>query len=320
MLVSIASATIQLLACGLQLCLSPACFRVAQFLIELQSACMYSAAAGPVLPDRVRAYLEEVVHTCGDHGRALVSVVIFGSAVIGGWSDTVSDVDVILILPDGVLQADRNALREKVERIETSHGLRRDSGFPKGALERLVDRITANVRSFFICTRGDLLSGSIGRILDLPSSQAVFVDRAVLANIVASGKTVWGEDLLSRIPVAPIRRFDVLKAFFGLFSQALLSASVFPLLPGATKYAMGALKRSVHNCFFCFELRRASLEEEIGFFTRRGGPKGALIQLLALRRDYRESFTFVLSCIPTLVRLHLRTAIDNRFPRQNPVS
>src|ERR1700731_1228054 len=63
----------------------------------------------------------------------------------------------------------------------------------------------------FICTRGDLLSGNIGRILRLHPSQTIFVDRVVLANIVASGITVWGEALLPPVPVAPIRRFDVFK-------------------------------------------------------------------------------------------------------------
>ena len=79
---------------------------------------------------------------------------------------------------------------------------------------------------------------------------------------------------------------------------------------------MGALKRSVHNCFFCYELRRASLEEEIGFFERRLGSNRTLSQLLALRREYRNSFAFVAGCIPTLARLHLRTSIDNQFPRE----
>jgi len=79
---------------------------------------------------------------------------------------------------------------------------------------------------------------------------------------------------------------------------------------------MGVLKSSVHGCFFCYERRRVSLEEEISFFERRLGLSRALIQLLALRREYRNSFVFVVCCIPTLVRLHLRTSIDNRFPRE----
>ena len=82
-----------------------------------------------------------------------------------------------------------------------------------------------------------------------------------------------------------------------------------------TKYAM-AVKRSVHNCYFCYELRRASLEEEISFFEHRLGSNRTLTQLLALRREYRTSFIFVVCCIPTLVRLHLRTSIDNRFLRE----
>ena len=83
-----------------------------------------------------------------------------------------------------------------------------------------------------------------------------------------------------------------------------------------TKYAMIVLKSSVHSCFFCYELRRASLEEEVSFFERRLGSNRTLIQLLALRHEYRTSFPFVVCCILTLVRLHWRTFIDNRFPRE----
>src|SRR5262249_21213397 len=125
-----------------------------------------------------------------------------------------------------------------------------------------------------------------------------------------------GESMLPLIPVEPIRRFDVFKALFSLFPMALLCAAIFPLHPGMTKYAMGVLKSSVHNCFYCYELRRAPLEEEIGFFERRLGANRTLIQLLDLRREYQNSFKFVVRCIPTLVRLHLRTSIDNRFPRE----
>jgi hypothetical protein len=146
--------------------------------------------------------------------------------------------------------------------------------------------------------------------------QAIFVDRTVLANFVASGVAVWGEALLPLIPVAPIRRFDVFKALLSLFPMTILCAAIFPLHPGMTKIAMGVLKSSIHSCFFCYELRRTSLEEEISFFERRLGPNRALIRLLDLRREYRNSFPFVVSCIPTLVWLHLRTFIDNRFPKE----
>jgi predicted nucleotidyltransferase len=270
----------------------------------------------PPIPPRVQAYLEELVRTCGGSGRALVSIVLFGSSATGGFSATASDVDLILIVSDGTSEEDRRRLREAAERIEALHGLRENHAHPQGSLKAFVEKVTANVRSFFICTRSDLLSGRVERILDLRPSQALFVDRVVIPSIVTSAVTVWGEDLLSQIPMLPIRRFDVFKAFFGFSCQALLSAAVFPLLPGATKYAMGTLKRSVHNCYFCYHGRRASLEEEVNFFQRQLGSFSTLVHLLALRGEYRRSFDFVIRCVPTLVRLHLRTVLDNRFPRE----
>jgi hypothetical protein len=113
----------------------------------------------------------------------------------------------------------------------------------------------------------------------------------------------------------PIRRLDVAKAFFGLFNQVLFTAMVCPLLPGATKYAMDALKRSIHNCHFCYKLRPAPLTEEVAFFEQRHRRSSALTRLLSLRTEYRPSFGFVLGCLPAIARLHLRTACDNQFPR-----
>lgn len=274
-----------------------------------------AAAAAPPLPPRVQAYLEALVRTCAGSGGALVSVILFGSAVRGGFSAAASDVDLILIVPDEASKEDRRRVRENAERIEALHGFRTDTGRPPGRLEALVEKLTGNASSFFVCTRGDLLSGRIGRILALRPAQALFVDRVVLASIMASAVTAWGEELLPRVPVPPIRRFDVFKALFGFSCQVLLSVAVFPVLPGATRYAMGALKRSLHNCYFCYHARSASLEAEIAFFQRRLGPSGTLVELLALRREYRRSFPFVLRCLPTLVRLHLQTASDNRSPR-----
>jgi hypothetical protein len=136
--------------------------------------------------------------------------------------------------------------------------------------------------SCFVCTRGDLLSGDVARVLDLGPLEAPFVDRIIFASIVASAVTVWGEDLLPRVPVPSVRRFDILKAMFALSSQVVLSAATFPALPDATKYAMGALKHSLHSCFFCYHRRTATTDEEIDFFQRRLG-QSSVGDLLTLR-------------------------------------
>jgi predicted nucleotidyltransferase len=245
----------------------------------------------------------------------LVSVVLFGSAAKGGFSEEVSDVDLIIVLSDGASRTQRRRLGEDVARLEAVHGLRPATSHPAGGLRALIDRVMAHGFSSFVCTRGDVISADVGRVLDLRPLEALFVDRIVFASIVASAVTVWGEDLLPRVAVPSIRRLDVFKALYGFSGQVLASAVMFPVLPDATKYAMGTLKHSLHSCFFCYHGRTAALEEEIDFFQRRLGSSQALVELLALRRKYRRSFAFVIRCLPILVRLHVRTARDNRFPR-----
>src|SRR5215210_6882357 len=134
-----------------------------------------SAAAPPIPP--VQSYLEALVRACVESGRAPVSVVLFGSAATGGFSATVSDVDLILVVADSTSVEDKRRLRDTVERIEALHGFRENSVSRQGPLEAFVEKVTANVRSFFVCTRSDLLSGRVEQILDLRPSQALFVDR-----------------------------------------------------------------------------------------------------------------------------------------------
>lgn len=276
---------------------------------------LIGGAAAGMLPARVQTYLDALVQTCAPDRAPLVSVVLFGSAAKGGFSGDVSDVDLIIVVPDGASRAKRRRLGEDVARLEAFHGLRPATTHSPGGLRALIERAMGHGFSCFVCTRGDVISGDVARVLDLRPLETLFVDRIVFASIVASAVTVWGEDLLARVPVPSVRRLDVFKALFVFFSQVLLSAVAFSALPDATKYAMGALKHSLHSCYFCYHRRTAALEVEVDFFRRRLGASQTLVDLLALRGEYRRSFAFVIGCLPTLVRLHVRTARDNRFPR-----
>jgi predicted nucleotidyltransferase len=275
---------------------------------------MSLAASGIQFPDRVEAYLDALVQTSAEDRQAFVSLVLFGSAAKGGFSGDVSDVDVIIVVPDAASHTQRRRLAGNVARIEAVHGLRQAAASSPRVPQALIERAVGHGLSCFVCTRGDLLSGDVARVLDLGPLEAPFVDRIIFASIVASAVTVWGEDLLPRVPVPSVRRFDILKAMFALSSQVVLSAATFPALPDATKYAMGALKHSLHSCFFCYHRRTATTDEEIDFFQRRLGPIQALGDLLTLRRQYRQSFAFVIRCLPAILRLHVRTVRDNPFP------
>jgi len=263
----------------------------------------------------IDAYLEDVVRICSVPGGSVVSTVLFGSVSRGGYEVAVSDVDLLLVLHDDVSAEDRRRVRDGVAALESVHGLARRTPPRRSVLEVFASRITANERAFFICTRSDLLSGRPSRILGISPAQAAFVDRIAIPSLLASAVVLWGEELLSQIPLPPIRRLDVGKAFFGLFSQVLFCAAVYPALPGATKYAMDAMKRSVHSCYFCHRGCSAPLTAEVAYFEERYGGSLTLTQLLLLRREYHPAFGFVLKCLPTIAGLHLRTALGNRFPQ-----
>lgn len=259
----------------------------------------------------VEAYVDALVRMCALIEQPLVSLILFGSAASGGFSSASSDVDLVIVVPDHATPDHKRRLRAEVVRLEIAHGLR--PAQPKGLLRARIERAVGHLFSCFICTRGDLISGDVVRILGLQRWEGVFVDRIVLASIIASAVTVRGEDLLPAILVPPVRRFDVFKALFGFSCQIVLILETFPFLPDATKYAMGVLKHSVHSCFFCYHRRTGTLEEEVDFFDRRLSGSQILGELLSLRRQYRKSFGFVIRCLPTLVRLHRRAARDNRF-------
>jgi hypothetical protein len=219
------------------------------------------------------------------------------------------------VLADGAAAGERAKIQEQVAQLEVAHGLAEERA-GDGRLEAFVGRAGGNTLSCFVCTRSDLLSGSIARVLGLRPAEAALADRIVFASIIGSGRTVWGEDLLSRVPVPPIRRVDVFKALFGFLNLLALITASYAVLRGATRHAMGALKRSLHSCYFCYHGRTDSLAREVEFFVERLGERSTLRELLVLRTDYRDSPGFVLRCAPEIVRLHLATARDNRFPRQ----
>jgi predicted nucleotidyltransferase len=266
------------------------------------------------MTNRVQEYLEAVVHLHIGGAISLVSVVLFGSAASGAFSES-SDVDLIIVIPNETTHEDRRILRGAVADLEIRHGLRLPEGRPKNPLEMFAEHVAGHAHSCFFCTRGDIISGDVARVFGLRAAEEMFLERMFLASVIVSAKTVWGEDLLSLVPLPSIRHLDVFKALFRLTGLVVFSAAAFPVLADATRYAMSALKHSLHSCYFCYHLRTASLDEEIAFFNSRLGQSSPLLELLSQRREYHRSFAFVLRCLPMMLRLHLRTAWDNRFPR-----
>jgi Nucleotidyltransferase domain len=266
------------------------------------------------MSSRVQEYLDGVAQLHPGGVISLVSVILFGSAASGAFSES-SDVDLIIVIPDKTSPEDRRLLHGAVTDLEIMHGLRFPESQPKNPLEKFAEHAGGQAHSFLFCTRSDLISGDVARIFGLRASERVFLERTFLASVIVSAKTVWGEDLLSLVPLPSLRRLDVFKALFRLTGLILLSAAAFPVLPDATRYAMGALKHSLHSCYFCYHMKTAPLHDEVAFFNVRLGRSRTLVELLNQRQEYHRSFAFVLRCVPILFWLHLRTVWDNQFPR-----
>jgi predicted nucleotidyltransferase len=264
------------------------------------------------MPNRVQRYLDAVTQL---RAISFVSVILFGSAATGALSES-SDVDLILVIPKETSQEDRRLLRHAVTDLEISHGLRLPESRRRNPLEVFAEHAGGHAHTCFLCSRDDLVSGDVGRVFGVRAAEKVFLERTFFASVMVSATTVCGEDLLSFVPLLPLRRRDVFKALFRLAGLVVFSVAAFPVLPDATKYAMGALKHSLHSCYFCYHLRTATIDEEVTFFHARLGRSRALLDLLSQRQEYRRSFLFVLRCVPVLFRLHFQTVRDNHFPRE----
>ena len=263
---------------------------------------------------RVQQYLDEVTQLHLKGAISLVSVILFGSAASGAFSKS-SDVDLIIVVPEETSPEDRCLLRAELIELEIMRGLRVPDRRTKKPLESFAERAGGHEHSCFLCTRVDLISGDVARIFGLRGAEEMFLERTFLASVIVSAQTVWGEDLLSFVPLPSLRRLDVFKSLFRSTAFILFCAAAFPVLSDATKYAMSTLKHSLQSCYFCYHMTSAPLNDEVAFFSARLGRDEMLQDLLNLRNEYHRSFTFVLRCVPILFRLHLCTLRDIRFPR-----
>jgi Nucleotidyltransferase domain len=266
------------------------------------------------MDNRVQQYLNGVTQLRPNGAISLVSVILFGSAACGAFSQS-SDVDLIIVIPAETSPEDRRILRAAVTNLEIRHGLRLPESRPRNPLEVFAEHAAGHAHACFICTRDDLISGDVARIFGLRGAEQMFLERMFLASVIVSAKVVWGEDLLSLVPLPSLRRLDVFKSLFRSTAFILFCAAAFPLLSDATKFAMSTLKHSLHSCYFCYDMKTISLNDEVAFFNTRLAGDKTLKDLLNQRKEHHRSFTFVLRCVPILFRLHLRTLRDNRFPR-----
>ncbi|HKQ52212.1 MAG TPA: nucleotidyltransferase domain-containing protein [Pyrinomonadaceae bacterium] len=273
-------------------------------------------ASVPGLPNQARGYLDEVLKFADEREQAVVSVILFGSARKGGFSQGVSDVDLIVVLADEVSRKMKRRLKGDLAALELKHKLRER---PKSRIEIIrmwVDKIAGQFKSQFICYRRDFLSGNTAAAFGInPFLESLILSTHIaFASIVTSAKTIWGEDLLRDAHLPVLTKGHLAKNYIGFFMLNAGALLAFPLIPNATKYSMSAFKWMIHCCHFCSTLKSARLEEEVEFFRGQVEEDACLTELLSLRQEYRPSLRFVWNCFRVIRELYILTVRVSKFP------
>ncbi len=269
------------------------------------------------LPINLIEYLDEVRRMADKKSYGIVSIGMFGSIIVGGFSRYVSDVDLLVVLADGVPRKSKHAISCELEALEIKHGLRE---YPTSRLKHIYsvcDRKIGGFNSITICYKRDLLSENAAAIFDVnPVAEFLLVSwhTFIFSQIIVTTKTIWGEDFISHLHLPAITKGHLIKNCILNLIRNVCSFLGYPILPNATKYAMSILKGFIQNCYFVYTSRTAPIEEEIDFFRTKLGERKAFTQLLLLRREYRSSLGFIASCFRVLVQLYAVTVRENKFP------
>lgn len=265
----------------------------------------------------IRDYLDAVRQTADRRRQDIVSIWIFGSASIGGFSSAVSDVDLMIVLADDVTQDMKSDIRCEFEALECKHGLR---ACPNGRLEHLsavCDQKIGGFKSLTLCYRRDLLAGNVSAVFEA-NALAELVNNTThlfcFASIVNSAQTIWGDDLVPRIPIPAITKKHFFKTLIVHLLRNACAFLGYPILPNGTKYSTAILKGFLHDCYFIYKAKGAPIEEEINFFRTKIGESKVFAQLLSLRGTYRPSPEFIIRCFRVMARLYTVTLRDNTFP------
>jgi predicted nucleotidyltransferase len=267
------------------------------------------------LPVKVRDYIDELLKIANERSPDIVSISVFGSVAKGGFSPSVSDVDLIVALADEVPQKTKGLISSNLAALELKHRLRE---YPKSKTEIVysqIDRMAGQFKSHFVCYERELLSGNSAAVFGWhPLAESFFSTRIGFANIITSAKTIWGKDLLNQVHIPPIRKWHLTNNCLSFLTLNAIAFLTFPILPNATKYSMSVLKWMLHNCHFCYTLKAATIEEGVEFFRTKLENNRALVELLSLRREYQPSLKFVKECFRMLVHLYVVTVRENKFP------
>lgn len=265
---------------------------------------------------KLREYLEELVGYFNAADVGVVSLIVFGSAVTGGFSNQNSDVDILVVIDDGTPKKYKKSVLQQIKKLEVKYGFAEDVNNPFKKIRQSFLHMMSLKLSHFICYKRDFIGGRFARIfhISLLLQFMASASKIAFAGLLQSAQTFWGADLLKQVHIKPIRKRHLLMSFVSVFNISLAAFFLYPFSGKATKMAMGALKAAIHNCSFCYGLSNAPLSDKTAFLISKFPQKQVLQDFLLLRNEYKNSFRFVSGVIGIIGRIYLKTLKEISFP------
>lgn len=259
------------------------------------------------MPEKERRFLADLVSRCqGKIGEELVSVLLFGSAVKGGFVEGVSDFDMIIVVNDGLTSGEMNDLASEVERTSSEHDMVGSTSEGFRGIPRFIMRESGMFVSYFICREREFLSGDFSRIFHAnPLLMRLIVPKGIVfGNVLKGLERAYGKDVVSDARMPSPTKTDVLKSMVMNELLVLLSLIYHPFTQDATKLAMEATKWSVFAASYWMTGESRSLSEGIGILSEKGISAGLLRRLDELRNEYRRDWSFTFSTLKEIPKIH----------------
>ena len=254
------------------------------------------------LPMNIQLFIEEIAGKLLKYD--LISIFIFGSREF----TEVSDVDLIFVVK-GIEKHEMKKIKYELKSVEIKYGLRNLRDEFIGSFLNHLEEETGMFCSNFICTPQDLIEGNFSKIFNT-NKFFTFLSptNIVLSNVFQNLEILYGEDITNFLPKFRISYFQIIKSVIMCSALSFLSILLLLFSKEATKYAMEAVKWSLHNTYFYNYRNSMTIDRLISFFIKTG--YNDLNKLKKLRLKYRRDVFFNLHSLPLVIKLHINCILN----------
>jgi len=269
--------------------------------------CNNKDSSKSILSKETITYLDNLLRICNEIVKEnLISILLFGSMVKGGFIKGVSDFDTIVVVDDRVTKNQIINIGQRISSMmdATSASISEPKYFE--GIPKIIMKESGMFVSPFVCRESEFISGDFSKIFHTNPilGKLLVPSPIVIGSVLKSSMTAFGKNLIPIVKTKDPSPLDILKSLKMNELLILLSLFYLPFTKNATKLAMEATKWSVYNASYILTKDAMSLENSIELLNEAQIASSHLEQLKKLRTDYRNNILFALSSLIAILRIH----------------